>query len=317
MKKQNLGYLLIVLQSFAFFVALSVFLGRIYFITYYDRLGIPSAEVSLNLIDYTVISPNVTILGIGSAALLTVHILITVLLYRSAESLFPVTWHYGRIVTGMVLLAMSVLLAIPDQDAFLATHPELAKSGLLGLWSLLRISLNALALYFILFGVPLITIFNSISSLGSRVGKFRQSRTKNEKQFRSTDGEPDVVHKHPSATIVLVPILLLIVVILTQLFSITFGSARFGRMEADIALQEAPHVEIAFNDSLDGTLVSHGANQCSADYNVCRFELILIGERFVFVKPILSESTNEATTTYALPINDLAQIAYAPKTEDN
>lgn len=65
----NLGAITVIVQGFAVFVALSVFLGRIYFVTYYDALGIPSSDININLLAYTVISPNVTLLGIALAIL--------------------------------------------------------------------------------------------------------------------------------------------------------------------------------------------------------------------------------------------------------
>ena len=69
LNSRNLHLLVIVVQSFAAFAALSTFLGRIYFVTYYDALGIPASDVQVNFVDYATISPNVTFLGIALAAL--------------------------------------------------------------------------------------------------------------------------------------------------------------------------------------------------------------------------------------------------------
>ena len=69
LNSRNLHLLVIVVQSFAAFAALSTFLGRIYFVTYYDALGIPASDVRVDFVDYATISPNVTFLGIALAAL--------------------------------------------------------------------------------------------------------------------------------------------------------------------------------------------------------------------------------------------------------
>ena len=67
MRDDNAGYFGIMAQSFAVFVAISILLGRVYHLTYLETLGIPSSEVRLNVVDYSVLSPDVTILGVGIA----------------------------------------------------------------------------------------------------------------------------------------------------------------------------------------------------------------------------------------------------------
>ena len=57
----------VIIQGFAIFAALATFEGRLYFISYYQTLRIPLSDVTINLIDYATISPNVTILAIGYA----------------------------------------------------------------------------------------------------------------------------------------------------------------------------------------------------------------------------------------------------------
>ena len=46
-------------------VAFTIFLGRVYVLTYHETLGIPVSERQLSAIDYAVVSPGVTVIGIG------------------------------------------------------------------------------------------------------------------------------------------------------------------------------------------------------------------------------------------------------------
>ncbi|MYC32543.1 MAG: hypothetical protein F4X64_05135 [Chloroflexi bacterium] len=68
----NLRYLGILVQSFAIFVAISILLGRVYSLAYFDALEIPASEIRLALAEYSVASPEVTIYGIGFSAIVAV-----------------------------------------------------------------------------------------------------------------------------------------------------------------------------------------------------------------------------------------------------
>ena len=47
------GHVGVIVQSFAVFVAISTLLGRIYSLTYFETLGIPTSEISLSVTDYS------------------------------------------------------------------------------------------------------------------------------------------------------------------------------------------------------------------------------------------------------------------------
>ena len=44
-----------VAQDVVVFIGISILLGRIYFQTYFNILGIPSSSVRLNIVDYSII----------------------------------------------------------------------------------------------------------------------------------------------------------------------------------------------------------------------------------------------------------------------
>ena len=66
------GHVGIIVQSFAVFVAISTLLGRIYSLTHFEALGIPVSEIPLNVTDYAVVSPEVTIFGVGFSIMMVI-----------------------------------------------------------------------------------------------------------------------------------------------------------------------------------------------------------------------------------------------------
>ena len=62
------------IQASAIFVAFSIFLGRIYYLTMYQTLDIRSTISLTNVLDYAIISPNVTLLCISLSIIGMVHV---------------------------------------------------------------------------------------------------------------------------------------------------------------------------------------------------------------------------------------------------
>ena len=62
----------IVVQSFAVFVAISTLLGRMYSLTYLEVLGIPTSDIRLSVPEYSVVSPEVSIYGVGSSIIVAI-----------------------------------------------------------------------------------------------------------------------------------------------------------------------------------------------------------------------------------------------------
>ena len=92
-------------------VALTVFLGRVYVLTYHEALGIPIYESQLSAIDYAIVSPGVTVIGIGLSITLGSYFLLEGPLrrlqlpkpYKFGLWLFlTVTWPVVLIVSGTI-----------------------------------------------------------------------------------------------------------------------------------------------------------------------------------------------------------------------
>ena len=114
----NLRYVGILAQGFAIFVAISTLLGRIYYLSYFDSLGIQSTEFRAELTEYSIISPEVTILGIGYSTIVAVYFLFP---WHSAS--IPCPW-WAKLLLGAIL---ALLGATPLIDPLIASalQPDL------------------------------------------------------------------------------------------------------------------------------------------------------------------------------------------------
>ncbi len=104
MNDRNVGHLGTMVQSFAIFVAISILLGRIYVLTYFETLGIPTSEAHLNVVEYSVLSPDVTILGVGIATILPIFLWATKYLTSSKD------WSPTQVFIGIVLSVLGFLV---------------------------------------------------------------------------------------------------------------------------------------------------------------------------------------------------------------
>ena len=103
MSDLNLRYLGVLVQSFAIFVAISILLGRIYSLSYFDALEIPASEIRLGLTEYSVASPEVAIYGIGFSAIVAVYFLLP-----WSSVLTPSPW-WMRIALGAILFLLGLI----------------------------------------------------------------------------------------------------------------------------------------------------------------------------------------------------------------
>ncbi len=137
MRALNLRHLLLLAQSFAFFVALSTFMGRIYYLTYYENLNIPTSENYLNPLDYALVSPDVTILGIGITLLWVVIWLVRVPRAK--------TWHWATILIGLVMVGAGFF----SEFSPLGEQSQPMWPGLLGVREFFRTGLILLGSYIV------------------------------------------------------------------------------------------------------------------------------------------------------------------------
>lgn len=256
----------IIVQSFAVFVALSTLLGRIYSQRYFETLGIPSSEIRLNVTDYAVVSPEVTVFGVGVATILAA------LLLSATSSALDAVPRWGVFSLGSGLFVLGVILA-----AYTIGSSSLQP----GFNSVTFLIEMLLSLALMTFGAAV---------LGSLLASFAPETALNSPVWKAV---------------------LPLIVLLYIGYSIG-ASSRFasdvGAVEAYNTLAAAPQAEVQLASSSSDHAVQFDSNECNGDSLRCRFRVILIGDKFVYLRPLDPESPQERL--YAIPIADVGSITY-------
>ena len=265
---------IILVQGSTIFVALSIVLGRIYFLTYYKTLGIPVSEISLSTIDYSVISPDVTVFGIGLSAFIGFSLWARRLLLLSATFQWRmILWAVAFVVAGFLVgLLDDVLLRVPSQN--------LVVPGMTGLLKLLLVAFSATA------GILLV------------IGIGRGKDT-------SSSG-----YSTPNVIVVYLVIIMTGFLVILQVLTI---SSQLARIDATLALQSAPEATVELRSPTSTYLTHTGngqASDCSENLDICSFRVILIADRFVYLQPIDSESSPGKRSLSAIAVDDISRIVY-------
>ena len=119
MYTHNAGYVSIIVQSFAAFLGLSVLLGRMYYLAYSETIGVPASSIRLSVIDYSIIAPDVTVLGIGIVAAAVVWQFVTL------GGHLPRVEHFdkGRVVIGSVAFVVGSAAILAALVLTATLHP--------------------------------------------------------------------------------------------------------------------------------------------------------------------------------------------------
>lgn len=260
----------LLIQSLAIFVALSIVLGRIYFLTYFNTLGIPASEVHLNVLDYSIISPDTAILGVGVAVVFALN-------YWLIEASSQTTFRKDRILLGFGLVVIGIILELLDAFVFSANEFQNYRPGSFGLQKLLTISV--------------------LMTGASIVGTGLPSMTKN-----STDRTRNRTHIR-----LLLPILLTVVAVTILSLGSSYA-VMIGKSDAQNVAWRSPEavVEVISNNTIHAAC--YDSAQCSKDCTSCVFHVVLLGRHFTYVKPV--ESGTSQNILYAIPIEDITGITY-------
>lgn len=272
-----LRYVGIVIQSFAFFAAIATFLGRIYYLSYYETIGIPNSEVRLSVFEYAVISPNITLLGIAMSALTGIY------LWRFWPLRLSTTWSKHRILVGIGLVAISFVTLLLS-DEIVRQLPR--NSGLLGLWVVVVVALVVGGMNLFISGIRL---------AAARTAYVRSA-------FPNT-----FVRLNINRWSVVITSL---GIVITAVYFMTTIATTFGESDGRIALQTAPQASVGLRTINARDLVQEPAETCNGDTGGCQFRVILIGDRFAYLQPVNKEKTVEEQALYAVPIDDIEWMVY-------
>ena len=269
----------LVIQSFAIFAALSTVLGRIYFLTYFRTLGIPTSEMRLSITDYSIISPDTAILGVGMVIAAPV-----LLWFARLDSSTTTRPNRIAIGLGIILLAMGFVAL----DTMVFTN-QAFRPGLLGIGKL----------------VPLVISMTGAAVIASG---FSMPSGDDIKTAKNAPKNYEVVKMYRAWRLLLS---ITIVIYVMVLFAFTsYYAMIIGRLDAESLLQNTPSANVEFISSNSLALIRHDAGICPEDSLSCDFKVLLIGDNFVYLKPLKSDLP-EGNRIYAFPPTDIASISYA------
>ena len=264
------NYVAMLVQVLVIFVGLSVLLGRVYFQSYMHALGIPVSEASISVVEYSIIAPRVTILGIGIAIGVP-------LIYWAAFTSPPVSRFDWRLVVGGL-----IVWAIPT--GFFEYFPVPPEEQAFG------IGIRAAAEV-----VLIIISFIGAIVVGKGLTPSGLSR-------RSGEGTDDEFSFLKTILTSLVPLIAAFVII-TQ--TVTYASEA-GIVDANFTLLNAPNASIEFSSPQ----ASGSQDTGLSERDESNFRVIFIGSEFIYIRSTESSSLSNLETLYALPLHEIKNISY-------
>ena len=276
----------VILQSSFAFVGLSILLGRLYALTYFRELGIPTSEVAYNVMDYSIIAPFVTLSGLLVVSVPTIIFLGFPPFQSETRNSSRTTWGLITGFIGALILILTIFVLEGDGIFENITLPTFL-SPLPIFLSFVTLIFSALGGALALSGQPRF----SISS--SKIGEGWTGAL--------SLGMPIL------KTGTIMTLALMYVFMATILLVI--GNAEIG---AQRTLSEAPRAMVVLADSEQSNSWNEG--ECSSAEE-CGYAVILIGDHFVYLASNSKESTDmsdssKMSTVYAVPIKDIAYFKY-------
>ena len=283
----------IIFQSFAAFVGLSILLGRMYSLTYFETLGIIPSTIDINVIGYSIVSPDVTIAGIGTVIAVSSLVMYWLRGLGSPLDLDQQTWDVGRLALGLVLVAFAILIHIV---ASFSSITMLAPRGSIGILLTLRIFLS-------LYGGVVLATSMPTTKMDSKTA-FSDENARND--VSETLG---LLHKKKELLELALGAWIALLIIINAIGLFTYAGW-LGRVDAKQAIIHAPQASIEFITSREPA--TSDAMNCSPESSNCNAGIVYISDSFVYVRIEQHPSLGDYRL-YALPVGSIASINYAHK----
>ena len=264
---------ILVAQSSVTFVGISIILGRVYFQSYFDTLGIPHSAVSLKVTDYSIIEPQVTLMGI----IMAIYVPIFFLFFMSLQTVQR--FSRPRLYIGGILILAPLFIAVGVPAFQVVFFAQLAAVFSIPLGG----SMMATAISF------------QSSNSASTEGKVIESDSKLRLSPRG----------------IAAAFLLFAVVVVG--FSVTKNySSALAELKARLTLQEAPIANLEFKPDAQWLThgIEECSEEDSRD---CVFKIILIGDRFIYLSPVSNNTESSVSGLYAVPVSDVRYIHFLPE----
>ena len=313
MNEENLWKTRIVLQSVAIFVAISIFLGRIYFLSFHERLGLPVTDVPINIMDYSIISPNVTLFCF------TISIISGIIFMFPEQTKQMVTRVKLKYEAGVLLWPLSMMSAIYIDDVYRAIGPEFP--------------------FIYGFQMSLILVLSALSGafLAAHEDQ-RQSELKARQSDvtmdNSADGEADassnwflkrlrivvvkckiIVSKRKRNVLdfgQIVRSLLPVIIILSIIGMLPWSASQVASNDAIITYETAPTAHVKLTNEQIGFMDQQRDHECEMCSNILHVGVVAMGERFIYVREFESDIFDDDAEILAIPIDDVEYLKFDP-----
>ena len=239
----SLAHLGTIFQGLALLLPLSILLGRVYFLKYFETLGIPPSEVRLNIVEYAVVSPDVAVLGVGFVVIIAVYWW-AMLEIQPAKSCKKIASGILTLIIGSLLYAWPVYF--PN---------EVVTSGL---WQLLAYVIGMFGVSLLILGLPRPKVSAS-----------------------SISGTDDSQQKVDFLGLIIKYSMLFVVILM--LFLMYSRVSLMAEWDAARTLCHAPLASVEITDSESKDLMAHKMGNDQEAISTVTGRVILLGNEFLYV----------------------------------
>ena len=292
MLSSKLNMLPLVSTSLVVLVWVSLLLGRIYYQSYIETLGLPRSESQLPLMDYALISANVTTLGVGLFVSVAIVIVVALSVRISRKKNWGPSIAYAFVSIGFVVLPAIAMKFVPREFILDLTEPLFPAI--------------ILVLHFLLVLMSLLLYVFAILSTPTSDGSSVQ---------RSVFGKPvpeDLPRIMWRAFAIFLAAFLIVMVFI---FCVIYARA-FGVTDAENVLQNAKVAYVVFENS------DYNERLCDATGDNCKLKVPLIGDRLIYLLELDVKVCDDAPGSkpprlHAIPLEDVRIISYIDDAHGN
>lgn len=292
-------------QMFTVFVALSTLLGRIYFLKYNRTLAIPNGDNSINVLDYAVVSPNVTIMSFG------ITFVFATLIFSQSYFTGIETLNRKKWIIAVVLFAIATLIMVLVQ--FLIADVGRNLPGIYGLILTLTVLLYGLS------GVFMFTPSEN-SEMSSDIDKLREQYTEALETGREEDmvafsqNRKQILDKAENELSKLKPLLVLgaIGTVLYCSFLFVWYTNSIAVADAMSDYRDAPIVNVFLDQEANEDGFSELLG-CEADVFNCAVNLVLQGDEFIYLRPRDIPMVAANRKVIGIPVRRVIYYAIEPR----
>ena len=270
MNNTNIRIAGVIAQSSVLFLAVSIWLGRYYIRTKLQILGIPNADLTLDIMDYAIVSPEVTAIGIALAIFPQLYFVVAYN-YPASNSL-----NWRMICIGFLTIAATVVSFVFFLPVALREN-SIFWNGLMAVSTFLIPMGGAILLW----GIP-------------------RSRYVNTELETSS---PVSLHSRRFYALIIFILAIVYAFLIASGLTVKLAvqDARDTMLDGRLALIEL---------SSPGEKELQHKFGCSQDTGDCFFKVLYIDDEFAYFRPAGAKSSPNIRSVQAVPKDDILRIRY-------